>query len=596
MMTAVSNRTITLAGLIIFTLAYAIGDSVLPQDGAARHWWADIGWTLASLAAAIRCFITANKVGDEVRKAWLLFGLGCFSWFIGMLIWSYLELFENKPIPFPALSDIGFLAFAPFMMAGLVVYLRSSASLVLTLKSVSELALVLCATLITLVIILYNPILMLQETALYKVTALAYPVLYGGVFFFGLFRGLIIKEKMNFVAYTLLMAALFIHAVTDTLYAYSLLGKSYDIGSHLDLFWIIGFAVIYWAAYEGLAQQGKDKINVNQNMFGRVKYLESTISGFTIAWLVTVFIMFSDVITYDMADYIVPFVFMAAILIIIIGWTDRSIQERLYSDLVASENKFKIANIDLEKRVEERTRELEVSRNEAIKASNAKSEFLSRMSHELRTPLNAVLGFSQLLKMDKSLSDQQHECIIDITDAGNHLLRLVNDALDLQGIEANVVTVNLENIDLLVTINECLILVDHLAKKVNVSIMNKMHGDEIHVNADQLKLKQILINLISNAIKYNHDNGQVVITHEVRNDNTIRVLINNTGMTIPEDQQQLIFDPFVRLNPGAGEGSGVGLAVTRKLVIAMNGNIGVESSPADGTTFWVDLNLIRQTH
>jgi len=570
-------------------MVYAIGDYVMPIEGTARHWWADMCWTLISLAAAVRCFLTAYKVGEKDRMAWRLFGLGCLSWFTGMLIWSYLELFANNPIPFPALSDIGYLAFPPFMMAGLVVYLRSSASLVPTLKTVSELALVLCATIITLIILLYNPILMLRESILYKITALAYPVLYGGLFFFGLFRGLTSKDNKNIFVYSLLMAALFIHAVTDTLYAYSLLGKSYDIGSHLDLFWIIGFAVIYWAAYEGHASQGAAKIDVSQKVFGRVKYLESTISGFTIAWLVTVFLMFSDEITYDIANYIVPFVFIAAILIIIIGWADRNIQEQLYSDLVASEKQLKMANIDLEKRVEERTRELEASRNEAIKASNAKSEFLSRMSHELRTPLNAVIGFSQLLHMDESLTVEQHESIIYITNAGNHLLSLVNDALDLQGIEANVVAVNLEKIDLLATIHECLIMVDHLAKRANVSIINKMHGNDIHVKSDQLKLKQILINLISNAIKYNHDDGRVVISHEIRDDNTVRVLINNTGIPIPEDQQQLIFDPFVRLNPATGEGSGVGLAVTRKLIMAMDGNIGVESSSTNGTTFWVEL-------
>ena len=586
---AISNRTFTLTALVVFTIVYAIGDSAMPTEGTARHWWADMSWTLISLAAAIRCFITANKVGEEDSMAWVLFGVGCFSWFTGMLIWSYLELFANEPIPFPALSDIGFLAFPPFMMAGLVVYLRSDASLVPTLKAVSELALVVCATIITLILLLYNPMLMLQEPALYKITALAYPVLYCGLFFFGLFRGLTSKDNRNIFVYSLLMTALFIHAVTDVLYAYTLLGKSYDIGSHLDLYWIIGFAVIYWAAYEGHVYQGAAKIDVSNKVFGRVKYLESTISGFTIAWLVTVLLIFSDVITSNMAKYIVPFIFIAAVLIIIIGWADRNIQEQLYSDLAESENKLKMANVDLEKRVEERTRELEASRNEAIKASNAKSEFLSRMSHELRTPLNAVIGFSQLLHMDESLSSQQHESINYITDAGDHLLRLVNDALDLQGIEANVVEVNLENIDLPVTIHECLIMVDHLAKKVNVSIVNQMEGNDIHVKADRLKLKQILINLISNAIKYNRDNGRVVIKHEIRNGNTVRLLIYNTGIPIPEDQQQLIFDPFVRLNPAAGEGSGVGLAVTRKLIMAMNGDIGVESSSTDGTTFWVEL-------
>ena len=149
-----------------------------------------------------------------------------------------------------------------------------------------------------------------------------------------------------------------------------------------------------------------------------------------------------------------------------------------------------------------------------------------------------------------------------------------------------------EDVDLVSTIHDCLILVDHLAKKKGVSITNKIQGNKIYVKADQLKLKQIIINIISNAIKYNHINGNVFISCEFSENRTIRIFFNDTGIGIPEDQQEIIFDPFVRLNPGAVEGSGVGLAVTKKLALAMNGDIGVESTPANGTTFWVDLNLI----
>jgi signal transduction histidine kinase len=583
-----SNRVITIAGILIFAIVFSIGDYVIPMGLFAHHVWADVAWTLTALIAAIRCLATARHVQGDEKTAWQLFGLGCAAWFIGMLLWSYFELIEDSPIPFPGISDIGFLAFAPFLMAGLILYLRNSSSFALTVKVLGELALVLCVTIITMIVILYNPLVEMQESSLYLITALAYPALYVGVFLFGLFRGVASNLYRYPVPYLLLMAALFIHAATNVVYAASLLGKNYDIGDYLDVFWIVGFGFIYWAAVEASIQSSGKKF-VDIIIFDRARYLEAAISGVAIAWLIILYVIYSDVVTSGMTAYILPFVLMVALCITVIGWADHDIQKQLYKDLLVSEKHLKILNNDLENRVAERTTELELSRNQALKASQAKSEFLSHMSHELRTPLNAVLGFSQLLDLDETLSKNQRESVVYITEAGNYLLSLVNDTLELQSIEANKLVLNLENIDLIATLNECLKLVGHLADKNNVEITNNIKTNDVYVRADPVRLKQILVNLISNAIKYNSDNGSVTISVVESDDEHIRILISDTGVGIPVEEQHKVFDAFVRLSPGAGEGNGVGLAVAKHLINAMKGNIGLESTPGSGSTFWIEL-------
>ena len=584
------DRAIAVSIVIVFTIVFAIGDYLSDMNEVAHHMWADLGWTLASFAAAIRCFITARLIeDDDEKKAWMLFGMACFSWFLGMLVWSYLELIKGIVIPFPGLSDIGFLLFAPLILAGLIVHLRSAESLALSVKSLSEFALIICVILITLIVSLYEPIVSSDNSTLYVLTALAYPALYVGVLIFSFFRWFSVKAHTNMYAYLFLISALLIHSITNTVYAYSLLGRSYDVGDFLDMFWVIGFGLIYLAAHEGRMNKSNQEILTNELVVARAKYLESIIPGVAIAWLAALFIVFIDSITSEITALILPLVFMAAIFIAVIGWANFHLQQKIHSSLVMAEDKLKYLNADLEDRIKRRTLELEASIQKAERASNAKSEFLSHMSHELRTPMNAIIGFSQILEMDESLSDEQRECVSYINESGGHLLSLINDTLDLQGIENDRITIDFENLDLFSVVGECFSVLKHLSIRKNVFLCSNIQRNEVCVRADRLKLRQVLINIISNAIKYNHADGSVTISHENRDNNIVRILVSDTGLGIPAAKKDLIFDPFVRLNPGVGEGSGVGLAVSRRLAIAMNGRIDFESTVNHGTTFWVDL-------
>lgn len=236
---------------------------------------------------------------------------------------------------------------------------------------------------------------------------------------------------------------------------------------------------------------------------------------------------------------------------------------------------------------------LKLAKAEADRANHAKSEFLSSMSHELRTPLNAVLGFSQMLEMDDGLTVEQLDSVEEIIKAGNHLLSLINEVLDLAGIESGKISLSLETVDVSALLLDCSQLVQPLAASRQVSLHLSV-PEGTAVRADLQRLKQVLLNLLSNAIKYNHPSGEVRITAE-SDDVRVRIAISDTGAGIPPERLRELFQPFNRLGADRAvvEGTGIGLVITRKLTEAMGGRIGVDSEPGKGSRFWVDLPLAQ---
>jgi hemerythrin-like metal-binding protein len=232
---------------------------------------------------------------------------------------------------------------------------------------------------------------------------------------------------------------------------------------------------------------------------------------------------------------------------------------------------------------------------EAEEATTAKSHFLAGMSHELRTPLNAVIGFSQLLKLvpGSSLDERQEDYVDSILLAANHLLSLVNDVLDLSRIEANEISVRIEEVDAVGTVRDCIAQIASLAADRNVSVENRLEGElPVPVRTDPVKFRQALINLLSNAVKYNRDGGKVVVNGQERSSGYYRVSVADTGIGISEESQGRVFQLFQRLDRDshiAREGTGLGLAVTKMLVESLGGRIGFESEEGVGSTFWIDI-------
>ncbi|MDO9075157.1 MAG: PAS domain-containing protein [Rubrivivax sp.] len=258
------------------------------------------------------------------------------------------------------------------------------------------------------------------------------------------------------------------------------------------------------------------------------------------------------------------------------------------TERVAAEAELTRHRDHLEGLVEERTRELIAARDAAELASRAKGEFLSSMSHELRTPMNAILGFSQLLELDRGLDTRAAGYVREILRAGHHLLTLINEVLDLARIESGRMSLSPEALPLAELVQEAETLVRPLAQQHDVTLtVEPLPG--LVVRADRLRLKQVLLNLLSNAVKYNRTGGSVQVRAQARDMFTVRISVIDTGIGIAAQHLPQLFQPFSRVGGSSAEGTGIGLSISERLVRLMGGQIGVHSQPGMGSEFWVDL-------
>ena len=244
-------------------------------------------------------------------------------------------------------------------------------------------------------------------------------------------------------------------------------------------------------------------------------------------------------------------------------------------------------------------RQLADARDEAEAANLAKSEFLSRMSHELRTPLNGIIGFSKLLEL-ANLPERQANNVRCIHEAGNHLLELINEVLDISRIEAGHLGISSEGVDVDALIVEVIGLVEPLAREREIAVAHEKASDpDLRALADRQRLRQILLNLASNAIKYNRDRGSVTLAVDITGQNRVRVEVRDTGPGIPKEKQARLFTPFDRLDAERErfdvEGTGLGLALSKKLAEVMAGAISVESRPGEGSIFAIELGRAEGT-
>jgi PAS domain S-box-containing protein len=258
-----------------------------------------------------------------------------------------------------------------------------------------------------------------------------------------------------------------------------------------------------------------------------------------------------------------------------------------------AEEEIKRWNVGLEQRVTEQTAELREAMERAEASDRAKSDFLANMSHELRTPLNAVIGFSEILFDGAAgpLNPDQREYLQDVLTSGRHVLGLINEILDLARVASGKLTLNPETFAIGEAIREICAIFRREASEKNIALKCEALSDRV-VKLDPLRFKQILYNLLSNAIKFSQDNGEVEISVSVDERNCLVLRVKDTGIGVKEEDMPRLFDVFEQIDSGLGkraQGSGLGLALTRKLVELQEGSISVASEFGKGSTFTVML-------
>ena len=239
------------------------------------------------------------------------------------------------------------------------------------------------------------------------------------------------------------------------------------------------------------------------------------------------------------------------------------------------------------------TKKLEIQAIELEKANQAKSQFLSSMSHEVRTPLNAILGFSQLIEMNTKEEITKRNCQ-EIIDGGNHLLQLINEVLDLSKIESGKVDLSIKSHCFNNIFNGTMSMIQPIADKYSIQICNKVSpSSDININVDGTQFKQVLLNILSNAIKYNSKNGKVIIDYSLNDEKMLCLSVTDSGEGLTAEQQINIFLPFDRAGRENSniEGTGLGLAISKSLIEKMGGKITVESQIGNGSCFLVQVPL-----
>jgi len=704
------RRTRFLAAWIGALFLFVIVQYGLTPPGSSRAvLQIDLAWTAVSLLAAYQCYRTAAGFQGRERLTWLGFAGACLVWLAGQVYWDYCAVFRNVDVPFPSPADIGYLGFPVLAVGGLLGSIRRAELRAGFLRPLCNLGLIAVALYTSLGMLLHDSLVQSTDSRLYAATAAAYPFLYGTAFLFALTALAIYAEPHKRFVAALLSMALAALAIAAADWGMGMLGRSYIAGDYAEPIWLVGFAIIDWAAWERRVQP---IVRTARNVETQTLWLEPILPMLALfAIFVAVAVDADGLPVSEVRSILLPGGVLFAALLAGAEWVSRGAEARLRrraetalralqvseerlasileiapeaivaadrdsriemfnrgaehvfgyaagevigrpieillperlrarlsvkdsanrrggdaatrwaaefdahrngemfglrrdgTEFPAEASVFQLATDDelsfalilrdvTERRRQER--DLRHAKETAELANRAKSEFLANMSHELRTPLNAIIGFSQIIgsRMFGSDIDRYVDYAQDIHNSGKDLLKIINDILDLSKIEAGQMNVSDQSVDLDRVITGCIKVVAERAQRGRITLERNTPDHLPRLWADELRVKQMVNNLLTNAVKFTEPGGRVVIS--VRRSTTptgspdgVDIVVRDTGIGMDPSEIPIALSPFGQVDQGLArrhEGTGLGLPLVRRMIELHQGTLSLQSARGKGTT------------
>jgi signal transduction histidine kinase/ActR/RegA family two-component response regulator len=579
---------------LALTLTGMVGARLSPSgfQGHARIFFDNLHWTCAYAAAALlasRAMLQASSQHDRRAAGWLTGSM--LSLMCGQLIWNV-----QIPLgwmPFPGPSDIFFLGMGPLMTTGL--WLMAHPRLNPRTRQAVLLDTLACVT----AILAATMALFLPRQSVYSLFQIcvmaAYVISVITPACLGVILALTTRAKPGWRAF-LLPAAIAALTVCWTVWNLRFLSNRLVNGDWLNLAFS-GVALLIGAGIKGYRLDTVDDPALDRRYEGLLRMLPLALVLLAAGGII---------VTANLPDIdpaIVWSVQIGSAAVVIMAFVRQSLLLRERDQLILAERMLRQREFELEMRVAERTRDLALATRAAEAASQAKSDFLANMSHEIRTPLNGVLGFAQLALIG-SQSPTQRDYLEKVQYSGKQLLRLINDILDMSKIEAG--KLELENIpfDIDSVLKSAQAQLGHLAREKGLSLsVAASPPGSIRLMGDPLRIEQILLNYLSNAIKFTQQGGIIVRARQGDIGNglcTLRLEVSDTGQGLPATTLNRLFNTFEQGDNATTRrhgGSGLGLAICKRLAELMGGDVGADSVPGQGSCFWFSVNLYKaQAH
>lgn len=579
-----------LAGIILYSV------SIWLTTDRLTNWINDIAWTLASAAAAGVCFHTARQVRGSGSKAWWLLGAGCTSWLIGQLFWNYNELVLGIEMPIPSVGQFFYSSFPLFTIAAISQLPESRQTSPFTLKHFGNIALVTCCLAVTIVLGLVEPAVQSGVASYYLWIAAIHSLLIGTTFLYALYALWTYRWNATWTPMLLLVVGTGIYAISNLIYIHSLLTRTYLPSDVINMSWLVVFGVIAWAAAERLWLHRHLYTAPPQRMLMRERWLEAVVPALLIIIMVVVAISSSALLTPRVLGWsALLFILFAVVLGFREAWIQSDAQRlttelvnanrRLYeanTELRDGEMRYRDLNVALEKRVAERTAQLE-------RAYGELEGFSYAVAHDLKAPLRAINSFAHLLheELGEGITERADSHLGRIRSGALKMSALIDDLLSYSNIERR--DLHASNVGLPALMQSVMSEYADEMQRRNVQLLLDVESLALFVDADGLSLA--LRNLVENALKYTRDAQPPSISiHGRRTSEGILLAVKDNGIGFDMQYHDHVFKVFQRLHrDDQYPGTGIGLALVRKAIERIGGRVWAQSKPGEGATFFIEL-------